>query len=161
MCSESVNNASMSGTRRMRVSSACNAMRKSKLAAAWQTQDDFQSVHFFGMEHLRTIWQSDILGGISGSWMRQISVGQVLFQSGRQTGHQFLQNCSQRLDRADHVVYVVVWGGQQNTTAGASQQRLAGTAGTRADRGYSLVMLPLSETKNQTWKPGKIRWPFI
>lgn len=51
MCSESVNNASMSGTRRMRVSSACNAMRKSKLAAAWQTQDDFQSVHFFGMEH--------------------------------------------------------------------------------------------------------------
>ena len=93
--------------------------------------------------------------------MRQISVGQILFQSGRQTGHQFLQNCSQRLDRADHVVYVVVWGGQQNTTAGASQQRLAGTAGMRADRGYSLVMLPLSETKNQTWKPGKIRWPFI
>lgn len=107
-----------------------------------------------------TIWQSDILGGISGSWMRQIFV-QVHFQSGRQTGHQFLQNCSQRLDRADHVVYVVVWGGQQNTTAGASQQRLAGTAGTRADRGYSLVMLPLSETKNQTLKPGKIRWPFI
>jgi hypothetical protein len=113
------------------------------------------------MEHLRTIWQSDILGGISGSWMRQISVGQILFQSGRQTGHQFLQNCSQSLDRADHVVYVVVWGVQQNTTAGASQQRLAGTAGMRADRGYSLVMLPLSETKNQTWKPGKIRWPFI